>query len=432
MFCYRFFRRALSLAVCAALIFGLFAVQSQAQALFPPAGSASPALYEGDASGDAQRQITRQLLSRYGLQMLHSAVEANRNLFGLYTATLFRNESLAPYIAQFLRLFPVIADHKSYLDPGNFLENLSRLQIVIDPAIVQQGNAGKYTHSSLTVTLSSDADPVLYHELLHFLDHSFVPSGSYSVYSDGGMLVQGQTETGIYLGEAYSRFLEEAGAEALTARYFTGYTVSYNQGVRFFNALEYIYGSDTMGEIFFDRELRFAQLFLDAGFSFPEFEAINRELFYLLASPSDHVAKLFLPDVLIRLYEKNLPDRLWQEDPVFVYLILSNIPAGSDCSLSQYEPLRQLSEDGLTAYFSRFTREIPEDFTVTSEGCRGSLLFQGDRFLLQFPADYCHGGSSTPGFLTIAYDFENGSVLSYRFTPKPAQLSLDYFESTAE
>lgn len=266
------------------------------------------------------------IISKYDLKDIEFKINKNEDLFKKFTYIIENNYMLLDHKKEVYDLFEVIADNKNYLDEFYFLHKLGYLNIHNTEVLHEGKAAGTYQDFNTRIDLSSDIDRVIYHELIHFVDYSIKGSSSTILYKCGDKIDLYEAVPNIpdgcyYVSFPYSNYITEAGAESFTSKYFTKEVLAYNFATYYLNALEYIYGSDTLNKWYYGDHNYFVKTlyeeFNDEKVVTRIFEAL-RDTTSLDRGPIKDID--YLMDILIDLYKKhNGEDYL--SDKKFTFLL---------------------------------------------------------------------------------------------------------------
>ena len=286
---------------------------------------------------DPQKEIDEalRLASMHGLT--EEDLHGEYTLFLEYVKRTEANENLNGYKEWLYRIFPVIVDNKDYIDREYLLNRVEGLSII--DAELTRGDRGEYDGGLNTVwidTLTEETDEyhkpgTVFHELMHFLDHS-AGSDAYSLYyflddkvlSLDEFLALPNEDQGRVKPCSVPDFLFEGGAELFTAKYFSGSVHSYFEACLFLSGIEYIYGTEKLKELFFstDSDVRAAKLFFDAGYSYERYDDVVDSLNSLTYPDDCARPDNFIPpeEILVDLYKAEHGDG-WETDREFRYIL---------------------------------------------------------------------------------------------------------------
>ena len=274
-----------------------------------------------------------KLASKVGLEK--DELRGKYALFLRYYKAVATNIDAKDYYAYLFKFFPLVADHLKPENEEYFLKRVNALDI----RDVKEGEfAGGY--DGYSILFNSDVMKtwgenyralVVYHETMHFVDGTIDgEAGAFFYMKDGTFKYVSGSDPGYMqfmnfgdwaecLGMGY---LVEGGAEKYKTEYFTKASTDPNPtGLEFLVGLEYIFGKETVDDLYFsmDGALKLADLLKDNGFS-------NEDIVRLMnTSITDEVMKdetkyIDPREVLIRLYKTKIgPD--YEKDAKFCRII---------------------------------------------------------------------------------------------------------------
>lgn len=203
-------------------------------------------------------------------------------LFLEYTGVIEGNPGLSDHKHYLYRFFPLVADHLKDEKKDLFLGKLAALSI---SDVDTDQYAGGYESFSNSITIANDTKKywgadyyslVIFHETMHFMD-AWLDDQVGNVYymKDGTFkFVSYDEENSIFeedMVKSYSvPYFSEGGAEKYKTQYFTyASTDPTPAGLEFLTGIEYIFGKDTVDELYFSRDTgyRFVELLSDNGFA---------------------------------------------------------------------------------------------------------------------------------------------------------------------
>ena len=286
------------------------------------------ALSDQEAEAEALKIAERVGLTKEDLRGKYS-------LFLRYYQAVITNVGVKDYYAFMFSYFPMIADHIKPEKEGFFLGKVNSLKMGI---VETDDFAGGFLYNSImfnSETLEKYGDEfytlIVYHESLHFID-AFIDGDLGEVYcmEDGTFRTVTHRES-ISKGFSFDQnvlyngdmgYFTEGGAEKYKTEYFTkGSTDITPLGLEFLVGLEYIFGKETVDDMFFshDTNEKFCNLLKDNGFSTEEIIRMLR------TSVTDEVMtdeSLYIDprEVLIKLYRAKIgPD--YENDAKFCRII---------------------------------------------------------------------------------------------------------------
>ena len=295
---------------------------------FPSASQT--ALSDQEAEAEAVKIAGRVGLTKEDLRGKYS-------LFLRYYTAVITNAGVKDYYSYLFSYFPMIADHIKPENEGYFLGKVNSLKMGL---VDTDDFAGGFIDNSImfnSETVEQFGDEfyslIVYHESLHFID-AYIDGEIGDVYclEDGTFRTVTPSDKNsrdftvgqrvLYFGTM--GYFTEGGAEKYKTEYFTkGSTDITPLGLEFLVGLEYIFGKETVDDMFFsyDTEEKFCNLLKDNGFS-------SEEIIRMLqTSVTDEVMtdeSLYIDprEVLIRLYKAKIgPD--YENDAKFCRIIAS-------------------------------------------------------------------------------------------------------------
>ena len=288
------------------------------------------ALSDQEAEAEAIKIAERVGLTKEDLRGKYS-------LFLRYYKAVVTNSGAKDYYAYLFSYFPMIADHIKPEKEDYFLGKVNSVEMGM---VETDDFAGGFIDNSImfnSETMERYGDEyfslVIYHESLHFID-AYIDGEIGEVYcmEDGTFQTVTYSEhesKGFSFGQrvVYNSdmgYLTEGGAEKYKTQYFTkGSTDLTPLGLEFLVGLEYIFGKETVDDMFFsyNSNEKFCNLLKDNGFSSEDIIRMLR------TSVTDEVmtdeSQFIDPrEVLIRLYKTKIgPD--YENDAKFCRIIAS-------------------------------------------------------------------------------------------------------------
>lgn len=269
-------------------------------------------------------------------------------LFLRFSGTVEDNPGLGEYRELVYRIFPVIADHKEYLDPEFFFGRLASLSFM--GSELEAGFWGKYRHEHNEILILNDVEDedrwqltaVVFHELMQFVYSSLSGAESTQYLLDGRRLY-GDEYLNLPMEDRLRALIlyntdavTEDGAEFYTAKYFSDGVRSYFGACSVLTGIEYIYGTEKLDELFFgtDTNAVIAELMLEAGYSEDRYYDATASLNWIATPRTSFMPDNFITpeDILIDLYEHELGSG-WKQDERFLYVLKSL----SDVAWQDYE-----------------------------------------------------------------------------------------------
>ena len=271
-----------------------------------------------------------KLASRAGLEK--DDLRGKYSLFLRYYKAVFTNNKAADFRAYLFSYFPLVADHIKPENEDFVLNKLSTLEMSeVETKSIAGGFSGNQIMFNKDMNEWGDYYKlVIYHESMHFIDAWIDEEvGEFFIMKDGTYKFYNYTDTASLNPDDISfhcsmGYFTEGGAEKYKTEYFTkASTDPTPTGLEFLVGLDYIFGKETVDEIYFSRDtaLRFCNLLKENGFSEDEIKRILR------TSVTDEVmtdgSKYIDPrEVLIRLYKTKIgPD--YENDAKFCRIIAS-------------------------------------------------------------------------------------------------------------
>lgn len=359
-----------------------------------------------------------KIINDYNLEEMTELINQNKDLFKKYAYLTLKNQSLDKYQEQALRAFRVVAQNQEHVKEEYFLESLANLSVEYGTNLSGGSAAGTYLDTKKTITLDDKSDRVFYHEFIHFIDFSISPIINRSIYKYKDAYLNYEEYKQLSFKEKnevqvvetnLTRFLVEGGAEVNAGIYlFNKGMTTYDIPVRVYNALSYIFGFDTMNDIFFSQEsdYKLFMLLKENGLS-------EEEIQYFGSSIDPHYYDednfFNIVDTLITLYETKT-NKNWLEDKEFK-VVISHLIAfrNIDKKSARYQELIQLDYD-----FRKFYEEklgigttslfiTPGFYVKDSEGTYFSFIVYEE--------------DGTKSYLTIEYDFSSDKVVGQNKIP---------------
>lgn len=360
-----------------------------------------------------ERLDINKIIADYNLEDMNDLIHKNEDFFKKYAYIVENNPELVEYKEQVMRIFKLVAENKAYLAEDYFLDSLANLSISITDQLNNGATAGQYVDTTKEITLADKSKRVIYHELTHFVDFSISPTVGEGVYKYNDKYINYEEYKNLpfeeknnveYLDTGLKSFLTEGGAEVNSGIYLLnkGMTV-YDTPVKVYNALSYIFGFDTMNDIFFSKDSDYKL------FALLNKHGLNEEEIKILGYNSDPYLNndtntFELVDTLINLYEEKTQKK-WLDDYEFK-IIISHIIAFRKIEKTnpRYEELSGLDYDFRKFYDEKLGLSgmniymVPCFYVKDSDGSYFSLII------------YEEGENQS--YLTIQYDFLNDKVIN--------------------
>ncbi|MBR2750850.1 MAG: hypothetical protein IKD90_06945 [Clostridiales bacterium] len=244
-----------------------------------------------------------------------------------YTDRVEKNKKLGDLSEFIIRLFPEVAEHIQDENKALFLDKLGQLQFEIGD--IEFG--GQYDSSSEKVLFSNkyyqwdefDNCFILYHEMMHFVDRYIDGTEQRLAYNGRDFSV---VEDSLYNGDdplVNSYFAEEGMADLYVAKTLSKSYDSYYSACNFLTTMEYIYGSDVVEDMLFDRNTSrmFVSLLQELDYDNAKIVKIMKDFdAYTYDFWDAEPVSYSFEDVLVDMYQKKIGND-WQKDPIFCYLL---------------------------------------------------------------------------------------------------------------
>ncbi len=351
------------------------------------------------------------------------------DLFIKYTDCINQNTDLGFIEDYVLHLFPVLADHLKPEDESFFFSRLSNLKAVYGESATR--SAGEYHIDDNMILMNELGDTTecfanydtMYHELMHFIDHSVGTYRSH-VYYTGKQFAHGEELTDQEWGGEYvsleEHFIVEGGADYYTGKYYRKAIDGY-LAASFLSGIEWVYGAETVDRLFFnsDSTMEYIRLLQDAGIPdqkiVDSIVSFNYETNNRYDAPENSVR---FEDILIDLYESK-KDTGWKDDKVFMQ-ILNEIHAWT-LSLAEYpftheelnsllldtQALEKKSQNVMDQIDQRTSQELIHFFKL--------ILLDGKPYLSETLFTSDEFDRTEPTTLIVEYDFDQEKVISYKY-----------------
>ena len=323
-----------------------------------PAPSLSPTpavLSDSDIEAEALKLAEEAGLTKEDLR-------GKYELFQRYYYVVSKNAGVEGYRNYLYKFFPLVADHIKSENEESFLEKLSTLKMftVKTDAFAGgfSGNQIEFNGDNVKYWGEHYQTLVIYHETTHFMDAwidgevgevYLMKDGSFQFYPHS---MEGEVDYEQVVYHSAMGYFTEGGAEKYKTEYFTkASTDPTPTGLEFLVGLEYIFGKETVDDIFFshDTAVKFCELLRENGFS-------DKDIIRMLRTTvTDKIMKdktkyIDPREVLIRLYINKIgPD--YAKDAKFCRII-----ASLDKDLINKIPTQYRS------FISKVTREAGKDY----------------------------------------------------------------------
>lgn len=405
--------------------------------------SALPDSLQSDDPSVSSEEAALEIAERVGLT--EEDLRGEYDLFLEYAGNIESNPDLLGFKGYIYHLFPMVADHLESEDEVYFMEKVSTLRISYD--IIEAGTGAFFSPADNSITISENIGDeggdgiyalTIYHELVHFIDYAIDGEVTYMCYMQDGSIIDSSQvvdDNEVAMKLELSGFVE-GGSEYYLTRYFDAAPTAmyYLDAANFMSGIEYIFGSDTVDEIFFhhDTGYRFAQLLLDNGFTEDEVIRTFNSLTYWVYGNSYPADRMIRPqEVLIRLYINNIGDD-YQDDLVFLEILAGIADGGTFDSLSSPYALVPGSDSSLDSIRDDLEVQVADEYYngSTEVNFRTPLCpvqIDGEtRFVVLF---FLFGGGSdiNERTLILNYDFDTDTVIDYEIVehdwipPEPSE-----------
>ena len=350
---------------------------------------------------------TNEIIDKYELKSMETKIKDNIDFFNKYAYIIENNDKLLDYKKQVLDIFEIIIDNKKYLNEISLLKKLKELNIVytddLDPGV-----AATYEDSNTRINLGEKDTGTLYHELTHFIDHSFNSNNyRYHLYKcDNKYTIQTNYSSQCEILSIETNFITEAGAELYSGKYFTKEIEAYSPAPLILEALEYIYSQEEINKWFFESDTYFKKIWLDMGYSFEDtqkvIESLTKRTKIGYYNDDDTI---FLVDAIIDLYKYQNSNEFLQDNK-FTYILRSLIGYKKDFSNSKYSnELKTITSNNDTIK-ELFKEKFPDYYFYNDFG---NFIIIDNKPYLSFMAYY----KGETKILLIDYDFDNNSIIDY-------------------
>jgi len=363
-----------------------------------------------------------KIINDYSLEDIRSDIESNKEFFQKYANLVNTNPGLIvnvdgktyDYRKYMFNIFKVIIDNKDKVNENYLFESLKKLYFKIS-AIERLDTAASFAeHIELGINYASN-DDVIYHELMHFVDFSINNSEK-----DSSVMVCNNVPVGFGAEDripnqscyesGYDDILIEPGAELYSSIYYGNYNInSYGNGLLIYGALSYIFGSDTMEDLFFsaNSNRKLYELLTGVGMSkedFVKFESSASKLFVVGDTPTN-ADYSFVIKSLIEIYKAKIGPN-WYDDYEFKAII--SMPY----SHLQIDP-KIVGNDIASKfdsyyYYSKIFSPFIGKYNATSDYL---YINYGGKSYIYFKYLY---NQNNHGYVLVEYDFKKGKAIDVK------------------
>lgn len=332
------------------------------------------------------------------------------SLFLRYYDAVVTNVDVMEFREYLFRFFPVVADHIKPENEDFFLSKLNNLSMYY---VEGYDFAGGFTGNE--IALESDMKNwksdyltlVIYHETMHFIDAwidgevgevYFMKDGTFKFCNYDEMTTIASEDVVYHSAMGY---FTEGGAEKYKTEYFTKASVDPTPtGLEFLVGLEYIFGKETVDDMYFSRDTayKFSKLLKDNGFSDDEIIRMLR------TSVTDEVmtdgTQYIDPrEVLIRLYKTKIgPD--YENDAKFCRIIASLNKDLINKIPTEYRD-----------FITKVSKTSDKEWNSTLKAIKEKTGSKSDVEFLEVPYTFFIDGKLK--LITMASTYENGYVYYY-------------------
>lgn len=365
-----------------------------------------------------------EIITTYELNDIEDIIKDNSELFKKYAYVTINNNGLNGYKEYVLRLFKMVADNNEYLEENKLISYLKKLDIIINPTILENNHAGEYQPgSSFIYLVDPNEEWVIYHELTHFVDDAINDkeklelcnyNNEYILKSECDLLPNEEKEKITTIDTLEFNFLIEGGAEANKSIYFTDMlTYSYSFQVGIYDAFSYIYSSEFMKDAFFGNNsdyLLFEKM-VNAGYSYEEINKFER-ITSAWSKEYNSQNKIYCLDMLIKLYEKEKNTK-WYEDETFYLLIKNMLPDDFEsCQTDRYDEYLIAKKNNNINYLKNITSELGNKYEITIS--KGTRYYDNKMYFIYNVREEINSYIKY-GYIVVDYDIENKKINDYKF-----------------
>ena len=374
-----------------------------------------------------------KVIEDYDLQDIKEEIKDNEELFKKYAYIVLNNDGLVTeykgkeynYRRYVLMTFKVFAHNKKYLYEYNMLDCLKNLHFIVNAETSVSGAAGTYSYGEIVLMLDyAQNGKVIYHELMHMVDYTinerYINSKKIYVCGDDVVITKANKNEceGKYLDQ-YTGLITEGGAEYYSGLYLQNMRVSsYGHAVNALASLAYIYGDDTINDIYFSpySEIDLFELLHNDGMSLEDYQDFLQVSSSITVLGGKFEEKNFQKCLkyLIDIYKRKKGDK-WYEDKEFLITLDNYVYAQLDRNIVGDEIANNLklfngnSADNLAG--ENLMMRLGYSYEV-SPGCV-IRSFDGKTYL-SIQA-YAPKEADDVGFVVIEFNPSNEEVINYKF-----------------
>jgi len=364
-----------------------------------------------------------------------------------YADCVEKNTKLGDFSEFAIRLFPDVAGHIRDEDKALFLDKLSKLQFKVED--IEFG--GQYFSDTEEILVSSnyyqwdEADTcfILYHEMFHFVDR----------YIDGleqCVTFNGQSFSDVDIDAAYEgndewvrcTFAEEGMADLYVAKTLSKSFDSYHAACNFLTAMEYIYGSDVVEDMLFDRNTtrKFISILSELGYNNTRIVKIIKDFnAYTYDFWDSETLSISFEDVLVDMYEKKI-GLDWQKDPLFCFLLYNQsvgyLPERCFSGYYQHKEIKDVLEKEKAKMHTRCdtvnqTADVFQE-EEDPESWHAAIFVDGEFLLSEITWVLDENDEYRSELHLLRYDFEKETLIEHKMIDRlefPSKLHEDYLKN---
>ena len=361
-----------------------------------------------------------------------------------YVDRVEKNEKLGDYREFVTRLFPHVAKHIKDENKTFFLDQMSKLQFKVED--IDFG--GQYQSDTEEILVSSnyyqweetDTCFILYHETFHFIDRYI--DGMEQCVTFNGQGFSDVDNDGQYEGPdefVTCHFAEEGMADLYVAKSLSKSFDSYHAACNFLTAMQYIYGSDVVEDMLFDRNTtrKFISILQELGYNNTRIVKIIKDFnAYTYDFWDSETLTVSFEDVLVDMYEKKIgPD--WQKDPTFCFLLYNQshayVPERCFSGNYQHKEIKDVLEDEKAKMHTRCdtvnqTTDVFQD-EEDPENWHAAFYVNGELLLSEITWRWDENDEYESKIHLLRYDFEKETVIEHKVVEGlefPDKLHEDY------